>query len=64
MEFLAFDKFFEAEKVTLERNLREYVLAHQGEDKFQLKSNDLLKEFSVLPYKSETVEKLNNYCPF
>jgi hypothetical protein len=58
MEFLTFDKFFESEKVTLERNLREYVLTHRGEDKFQLKSNDLLKEFSVSPYKSETVEKL------
>jgi len=60
MEFLAFDKFFESEKVTLERNLREYVLTHQGEDRFQLKSNDLLKEFSVAPYKSETVEKLKS----
>jgi len=61
MEFLAFDKFFESEKVTLERNLREYVLTHMGEDKFQLKSDDLLKEFSVLPYKSETVEKLKSF---
>lgn len=60
MEFLAFDKFFESEKVTLERNLREYVLTHRGEDKFQLKSNDLLKEFSVSPYKSETIEKLKS----
>jgi len=58
MEFLAFDKFFESEKVTLERNLREYVLTHKSDDNFQLKSNDLLKEFSVLPYKSETIEKL------
>jgi hypothetical protein len=58
MEFLAFDKFFESEKVKLERNLREYVLTHIGEDKFQLKSEDLLKDFSVSPYKSETIEKL------
>jgi hypothetical protein len=58
MEFLAFDKFFESEKVTLERNLREYVLTHKSDDNFQLKSADLLKEFSVLPYKSETMEKL------
>jgi hypothetical protein len=60
MEFLAFDKFFESEKVTLERNLREYVLTHRGEDRFQLKSDDLLKDFSVSPYKSETVEKLKS----
>lgn len=58
MEFLAFDKFFETEKVTIERNLREYVLTHMGADRFQLKSDDLLKDFSVIPYKSETIEKL------
>ena len=60
MEFLAFDKFFESEKVSLERSLREYVLTHMSDDKFQLKSDDLLKDFSVSPYKSETIEKLKS----
>lgn len=59
MEFLTFDDFLhESEKVSLERNLREYVLTHVSGDSFSMKRDNFMKDFKVLPYKSETVEKL------
>ena len=61
MEFLTFDSFLhESEKVSLERNLREYVLTRISGDSFSMKRDDFMKEFKVLPYKSETLEKLKS----
>ena len=54
-----FNEFInEGDKVSLDRELREYTLEHMREDRFQLKSKDFFREFSVLPYKSEIMGKL------
>ena len=54
-----FDTFLnEGEKVTIDRELKEYTLTHMSGDRFQLKSGDFFREFAVLPYKSETIGKL------
>jgi hypothetical protein len=59
MNFLKYQEFLsESEKVKLEKDLREYSLLHMRESIFQLKSDDFYREFNVLPYKSEEVEKL------
>ena len=61
MSVLSFENFIkESESVKLKKDLREYTLVHLGEDKFSLKDNDMLKEFSVIPYKSETLDKLKS----
>ena len=52
------DFIIESEKVSIDKDLREYVLTHVNADKFKLKGADLYKEFSVLPYKKETLEEL------
>lgn len=55
----SFSQFIrESEKVKLEKDLREYTLTHVRSSIFQLKSQDFYREFNVLPYKSEEVEKL------
>ena len=59
MTFFNFNEFVnEDEKVRLQRELREYKLKHVSDDHFQVKSKDLYKEFSILPYKSESLDKL------
>jgi hypothetical protein len=59
MEFLSYINFLlEKENVKLQKELREYTLTHMGADRFQLKSEDFYKDFSVLPYKKELVEPL------
>ena len=60
MCFLSYKEFLnETETVKLDKELREYVLTHVKDDRFQLKSKDYYKEFSVLPYKSEILNKLH-----
>jgi len=55
---LNFSEFLrESEKVDLKK-LREYTLTHMSSDRFQLKSDDFFKEFTVLPYKSEILDDL------
>jgi hypothetical protein len=59
MGLLSFQDFLgEEEKVKLDKDLREYTLTHMKNDRFQLKSDNFFKEFSVLPYKSEIQESL------
>lgn len=48
----------ESENVKLEKPLREYILTHMNDARFQLKSDDFFREFSVTPYKQETLDKL------
>ena len=60
MKFLSYENFLNEETVKIDKELREYVLTHMGEDRFQLKSKDFFKEFSVLPYQKELVIKLHN----
>jgi hypothetical protein len=61
MGLLKFDEFLnEEEKVKLDRELREYTLNHINDDRFQLKSDDYYKEFSVLPYKAELLDKMKS----
>ena len=61
MKFLDYKEYIvEAEKVSLDKDLREYTLTHVKEDRFTLKSNDFYKEFSVLPYKKELLEKFKS----
>jgi hypothetical protein len=59
MGILSYDEFLnEEDKVKLDKDLREYTLTHMKDDRFQLKSGDFFKEFSVLPYKAEQIEPL------
>lgn len=59
MNFLSYRDFLnEAENVKIDPDLREYSLTHVRESFFQLKSKDFYKEFDVLPYKNEELEKL------
>lgn len=59
MKFLRYAEFLsEKENVKIDKELREYTLSHMSDDKFQLKSKDFYKEFSVLPYKGEVLEPL------
>ena len=59
MKFHSFENFLlETENVKLDKELREYVLTHINEDRFQLKSKNFYKEFIVTPYKKETSESL------
>lgn len=59
MNFLSYRDFLnEAENVKIDPDLREYSLTHVRESFFQLKSKDFYKEFNVLPYKNEELEKL------
>ena len=59
MGLLSYHDFIaESEKVSIDKDLREYTLSHVNADKFNLKGNNLYKEFSVLPYKKETLEEL------
>lgn len=61
MKLHSFDKFLlEAETVKLDKDLREYVLTHVNDALFKLKSSDYYKEFSVTPYKKETLDSLKN----
>jgi hypothetical protein len=55
-----YDDFFESEKVSLDKETREYSLTHLKDAIFQLRSKDLYKEFSVIPYKKETLDKLKS----
>ena len=58
MGLLNYNDFLnEEDTVKLDRELREYTLSHMKDDRFQLKSNDYFKEFSVLPYKAELLDK-------
>ena len=54
------DFIYESEKVNLDKDLKEYTLVHVKEDRFQLKSDDFYKDFTVLPYKSETLDDLKD----
>jgi hypothetical protein len=59
MNFLSYRDFLnEAENVKIDPDLREYSLTHVRESFFQLKSKDFYKEFNVMPYKNEELEKL------
>jgi hypothetical protein len=59
MGILSYNDFLkEEETVKMDSELREYTLTHMKDDRFQLKSKNFFKEFSVLPYKGELVEPL------
>lgn len=59
MGLLSYNDFIaESEKVSIDKDLREYTLTHVNADKFNLKGANLYKEFSVLPYKKETLDEL------
>ena len=61
MKFLNFHDFVnESEDVKLDKELREYTLTHVKEAIFQLRSDSFYKEFSVEPYKKETLDKLKD----
>jgi hypothetical protein len=61
MNFLSYSEYIlESEKVELEKDLREYSLTHVKDSFFQLKSNDFYRDFNVLPYKNEEIEKLKS----
>jgi hypothetical protein len=61
MKFLNFHDFVnESEDVKLDKELREYTLTHVREALFQLRSENYYKEFSVEPYKKETIGKLKD----
>jgi hypothetical protein len=61
MKFLNFHDFInESEDVKLDKELREYTLTHVKESIFQLRSDNFYREFSVEPYKKETLEKLKD----
>lgn len=61
MKLLSYDIFVnEKENVKLQKELREYTLTHMGNDRFQLKSEDFYKEFSILPYKKELIDPLKD----
>lgn len=61
MKFLNFHDFInESEDVKLDKELREYTLTHVKEAIFQLRSDSFYKEFSVEPYKKETLDKLKS----
>lgn len=60
MGILSYDEYLnEEEKVKMDRELREYTLTHMKDDRFQLKSSDFFKEFSVLPYKGDLMGKFH-----
>lgn len=59
MKLILFEQFLkETENVKVEKELREFTLTHKNGAQFQLKSKDFFKEFSVEPYKNETLDKL------
>lgn len=61
MKFLNFHDFVnESEDVKLDKELREYTLTHVKDALFQLRSDNFYKEFSVEPYKKETIGKLKD----
>lgn len=53
-----YDFIVESEKISIDKDLREYTLTHVNADKFNLRGDNLYKEFSVLPYKKETLDEL------
>jgi hypothetical protein len=56
--FSYLDFLLETENVKLNSNLKEYVLTHTHDGMFKIKSADYYKEFSVIPYKKETLDSL------
>lgn len=59
MKFLSYYSFVNEEKVSLNKDLREYTLTHLSEDKFHLESGEISTDFKVSPYKNETLKDLH-----
>jgi hypothetical protein len=56
-----FNQFIsESDNIKVEKELREYTLSHINDAAFQLKSKNFFKDFSVIPYKKETTDKLKS----
>ena len=57
--FKSYSEFiYESEKVKVNKEVREYTLTHKNDAVFELKGDDFIRQFSVTPYKGETIKKL------